>query len=179
MSSCSNYTLKGLAKSCDPSRGGIVDVYVTNFAGISAITYETGNTEVISGITMESGSSFYHFNIRKGTASFTSTLNVDDANGVNYVSTELTLQFNRMEAQKRLEMKALALNELAIIVKDANGKYWLLGEENPVIANGGQSQTGQAVGDGNFYQITFTDENTSYPKEVLASAFSYTEPSAS
>ena len=179
MSSCSNYTLKGIAKSCDASKGGVVDIYVATFDSISGISYESGNTEVVSAITMNSGKTFYHFNIRKGTASFTSTLNVDAANGVNFVSTELTMQFTRMEAAKRTEMKALALNELVVIAKDANGNYWLLGEQNPVLANGGASQTGAATSDGNFYQITLVDENDTYPKQVLASAFTFEEPLAS
>lgn len=168
MSSCSSYALNGLAKSCDPSKGGITDIYIANFDTVSAVTANSG--EVITAITMSGSTKFYHYHIRKGSCTLTETLNVDSANGTNYVSSELSLQFTRMEAEKRLEMKALALNELAILVKDANGKIWFLGEENPVMANGGASQTGQAVGDGNFYQITFTDESSTYPREVDADA---------
>ncbi len=171
MASCSNYALSGLAKSCDPSKGGIRDIYVALYSSISAVTVDSGET--ITAITSgDSSYTWYHFNVRKGTASMTSTLNVDEANGINYVETTLNLQFNRMEAKKRLEMKALSLNELAVIVKDANGAYWFLGENTPVTANGGDSQTGQAVGDGNFYGITLVDQSDSYPKEVAFSAFS-------
>ena len=99
----------------------------------------------------------------------TSTLTVDPANGVNYVSTELVLQFTKMETRKRIEMAALAVGELAFIVKDANGIYWFLGKDEPVTATAGTGQTGQAVGDGNFYNITFTDESKSWPMEVLDS----------
>ena len=171
--SCANYTLAGLAKSCEASKGGIVDIWVADYVPASAYTIEPASSvtdaDVITKI--DSACTFYHFNVRKGTCSMTSTLNVDSANGVNYVSTELSLQFTRMEAKKRLQLKALAMNELTIIVKDANGEYWVLGEENPVLANGGASQTGQAIGDGNFYQITFTDENSTYPKVIKSDGF--------
>ena len=96
----------------------------------------------------------------------TSTLNVDPANGVNYVSTDLVLLFTRMETTKRIEMAALAVNELAVIVKDANGKYWYLGYDEPVAASAGDGQTGTARGDGNRYSITLQDTSTSWPYEV-------------
>lgn len=169
MSNCSLYTLAGLAKTCEASKGGISDIYITAYENVSAITSD--NHQQITGITMVSASTkFMHYHVRKGACSMTETLNVDAANGVNYVSSELNLQFTRMETQKRLEIQAMALNECAVIVKDANGEYWYLGEENPVIATGGASQTGQAVGDGNFYAITLADENSSYPKNIKDTA---------
>lgn len=172
MSNCGLYTLAGLAKTCEASKGGISDIYITAYENVTGVTVSTGSTDVdvITGISMSGSTKFMHYHVRKGACSMTETLNVDAANGTNYVSTELNLQFTRMEAQKRLELKAMALNECAVIVKDANGEYWYLGEENPVIANGGASQTGQAVGDGNFYAITLTDENSSYPKNIKPSA---------
>ena len=170
MSNCSTYALAGLAKSCEASKGGISDIYITAHENVSAITVDD-STKKITGITMVTASTkFMHYHVRKGACSMTETLNVDAANGVNYVSTELNLQFTRMEAQKRLEIQAMALNECAVIVKDANGEYWYLGEENPVVATGGSSQTGQSVQDGNFYAITLADENSSYPKNVTAAA---------
>ena len=88
---------------------------------------------------------------------------------MNYVATELVLQFSKMETRKRIEMAALAVGELVFIVKDANGKFWYLGMDEAVTASAGNGQTGQAIGDGNFYSITLTDNANSWPYEVLAS----------
>ena len=76
------------------------------------------------------------------------------------------LQFNRMETPKRVEMTALAQNELALIVKDANGKYWLLGKDEPVMATAGEGVTGTARGDRNGYGITLQDTSLEMPFEV-------------
>ena len=66
-------------------------------------------------------------------------------------------------------MAALAVGELVFIVKDANGRYWYLGADESVTASAGSGQTGQAIGDGNFYTITLLDNADSWPSEVLPS----------
>ena len=74
-----------------------------------------------------------------------------------------------METQKRVEITALALGDLVCIVKDANGKYWYLGKDEPVNASAGDGQTGTARGDANRYTITLHDESREMPYEVDAS----------
>lgn len=174
MASCTNYALAGIAKSCDSSRGGIVDIWIGNFGDFEFTMAPSGDTagEITAVTTAVTGTpKVYHYNVRRNTASLTKTLTKDSANGTSYVSSELTLSFTKMDAKKRLEMNALSMNELFIAVKDANGEVWLLGSENAVEANGGASQTGQNVGDGNFYQITFTDDCSLYPPAFTDSAF--------
>lgn len=161
-----NVNIAGLCKDCDSSKGGIIEVLAANYGTVTP----TVSAGTITSLTVASGASFYKYEFRKGTGSMTSTLNVDAANGVNYVSTELVLQFTKMETRKRIEMAALAVGELVLIVKDANGKYWYLGKDEAVTASAGSGQTGQAVSDGNFYNITLLDNADSFPYEVEASA---------
>lgn len=156
-------TLTGLLKDCAPSKGGIKAVYIANYADFGGATLTDGE---VSAITMLNSAKFKAFFVRPQSCSMTSTLNSDPANGVSYVSTELALQFSRMETTKRTEMAALALNELVAIAQDANGKYWLLGYDNPVLATAGDGSTGQAYGDANKYGITLTDNAESFPYEV-------------
>ena len=163
--SCSQ-TLNGIARDCAASMGGIAEVLIANFDDVSAKTLTDGQ---IAAITMAGSAKFKKYAFRKGTGSMTSTLNVDSANGVNYVSTELVLQFNKMETTKRVEMAALAVNELVVIVKDCNGKYWYLGYDEAVCASAGDGQTGQARGDANRYSITLQDNAHEYPYEVSES----------
>lgn len=164
MSFC-NVNIAGLCKDCDASRGGIVEVYAANYGDLTP----TVSAGTITDITVKEGASVYKYEFRKGTGSMTSTLTIDAANGVNYVATELVLQFSKMETRKRIEMAALAVGELVFVIKDANGRYWYLGMDESVTASAGSGQTGQAIGDGNFYNITFTDNANSWPYEVLAS----------
>lgn len=156
-------TLSGLAKDCAANMGGIVEALIANFADVSSVSV-TDNQ--ISTISMASSAKFKRYSFAKNTGNLTSTYNLDPASGVRYVSSELLLQFNRMETAKRVEITALALGDLVVIVKDANGKYWYLGKDAPVNASAGDGQTGTARGDANRYTITLQDESLEMPYEV-------------
>ena len=162
-------TLNGLARDCDANMGGIVEVMIANFDDVTAKTLTDGK---ISAITMASSTYFHSYYFPKNTGNLSSTYNLDPAAGVRYVTSQLLLQFNRMETTKRVEMTALAIGDLAVIVKDANGKYWYLGYDEPVNASAGDGQTGTARGDSNRYTLTLQDESLGLPYEVLASVIS-------
>ena len=158
-------TLNGIAADCQTNVGGVREVYIANYGDVSAVTLdETSN--MIKTITMADSAKFKKYAFKKNTSSMTSTLNVDPANGVNFVQTDLSLVFAKQETVKRMEIAKLSLGELRVIVLDANGKYWFLGQEEFVSATAGTAETGTNRTDGNRYQITLTDYSSSYPYEV-------------
>lgn len=170
--SCAAYTLNGLARDCSQSMGGIKEVYIANYEDVTAATVSTeddGSKGKIGTITMKDTAKFKKYVLRKGAGSFTSNATIDNANGVNFVTTELVFNMLRMDTVKRIEMTALSVNELAVIVLDSNGIYWYLGYDNPVTASAGSGATGTAKTDGNLYSITLQDESATYPYEVDAS----------
>lgn len=159
-----NQTISGLVSDCSTSKGGVSEVYLANYEDVTDITVTDG---MVKGITMASGKKFHRYYFRPGTSSMTSTLNIDNSAGVNFVQTVLTMLYSRMETTKRVEMSALAVNDLRAIVKDANGVFWLLGEEEPVVAQAADGQTGTAKTDANRYSISLEDNNSTFPKEIL------------
>lgn len=164
--SCSQ-TLNGLPADCLSSLGGIKQVLLANFSDVTEVT--VGEDNMIETITMALEAKFKQYNFRKGTGSMTSTATIDNANGVKFVTTDLVLQFSRMETAKRIEIEAMLQGELVAIVQDANGKYWYLGKDAPLIPSAGTGQTGTASSDGNFYNITLQDESLAMPYEIDAS----------
>lgn len=162
-------TLKGLAKDCAASMGGIVRVLLANFDDVTAKTVTDG---VISAMTMASGKTFHEYAFRPNTSSMTSNWQVNAENGVAYVQTDLQMVFNRMETTKRVEIAALALADTVAIVEDANGKYWFLGNDNPLHLSAGDGQTGTARSDRNGYSVTLQDDSLGLPMEVSASIIS-------
>lgn len=158
-------TLAGITLDCASSVGGIKEVYIANYADVEMVTV-TDNK--ISQISMASNAKFKKYQFRKQTGSMTSTLNVDETAGINYVSTELSLVFTKMETAKRIEIAALAVGQLAVIVKDGNNAYWYLGYNDYVSSSAGSGNTGTAKGDSNNYSITLKDESDSFPYEVDA-----------
>lgn len=158
-----NQTLSGLVNDCATSMGGIAEAYIANREDVTGVTV---SEDKVTAITMKESAKFKKYYFKPQTGSFTSTLTVNPQNGTNYVSTDIVLQFNRMETTKRVEIAALSVNDLVLIVKDANGVYWYFGYDNPVNASAGDGQTGTARDDGNRYQITLQDTSETWPYEV-------------
>ena len=182
-------TLKGIILDCETSVGGIKEVYIAHYEDVKGVT--VGSTIKLDSnpeaepVTVDSNpeaepvtlpgdmitaidaaGKFERYQFRKQTGSMTSTLNVDEVAGINYVSTELSLVFTKMETKKRVEIAALAVGQLAVIVKDGNNKFWFLGFDDYVSSTAGSGNTGTAKGDSNNYSITLKDESDSYPYEV-------------
>ena len=157
--------LNGIAADCQTNVGGVREVYIANYGDVTAIEVDD-SSNMIKTITMADSAKFKKYAFKKNTSSMTSTLNVDPANGVNFVQTDLSLVFAKQETVKRMEIAKLSLGELRVIVLDANGKYWFLGQEEFVSATAGTAETGVNRTDGNKYTITLTDYSSSYPYEV-------------
>lgn len=158
-----NQTLTAILKDCSPSMGGILEVLLANKEDVQEVTV---TEEMISAIAMASSAKFTKFQFARNTSSMSSNYTIDPASGVRFVTTDLVMMFNRMDTQKRVAIKALAENELVGIVKDANGKYWYLGHDEPLTATAGDALTGTARADRNGYSITLQDNSHGMPYEV-------------
>lgn len=163
-------TLSGLAYDCAPSMGGIVAVYLANTTDVASLTV-TDN--VISAITMNDDGAtppvsytFKKYAFPRNTGSMSSNYTFDKTTGANFVVTDLVLVFTKMETAKRVEISALAQGELVAIVKDANGKYWYLGKDEPLTPSAGDGLTGTARADRNGYSFTLQDNSLEMPYEV-------------
>lgn len=162
-------TLNGITLDCGSSMGGIKRVYIANFGDVASIQKGTDG-EIITGVTMDEGKKFKQYQFRKNTSSMTSTLTADETTGLNYVTTEVSLVFTKMETAKRIEMTALAQAQLAVIVEDSNGVYWYVTPDEYAAASAGGGETGTAKGDRNAYTLTLTSENNTYPLEITKDA---------
>lgn len=95
---CTSAILSGLTLDCETSKGGIQKVWIANFdqtvADTVAAAAATADSIAYTAITASSVT-WYAYEFKRGTGSMTSTLNVDEANSISYVSTDLLLQFGR------------------------------------------------------------------------------------
>lgn len=162
---CNPQSFKGLPANCDANRGGVQVVYIANRSDVATVSVDD-TSNMIKTITMKDTAKFKAYHFKKGAASFTSTFTLDNANGVNFVTTVLSINFAKMETVKRIEMQALALGEMAVIILDANGKYWYLSKDEPVYASAGTGETGANRTDVNQYHVELTDESEELPYEV-------------
>ena len=167
-------TLNGIQYDCETSMGGLKAVYIANASEIAQVSVDSTTEEgqdIIDAIILTTPDSrpFRKYTFRRNTASMTSTLNVDPANGVS-ISTDVSLSFLRQDTRKRFEISALSLGELVVIVEDANGSFWYLGKDIPVMASAGGAESGTTFTDGNRYTITLQDNSKDYPYEIRTQA---------
>lgn len=164
---CKSFALSGIALGCKDNMGGIKEAYIIKSGDITEVTLNTEQSQIAT-ITLAQSAKFKTYKFRKGTGSMTSTAASDEAIGNFSVTTELALQFSKMETSKRLEIMAMCLEDVAVIVLDWNGKYWYLGYDFPVTATAATGATGTAAGDLNGYTVTLSDTSAEFPFEVPA-----------
>ena len=166
MAQICSQSLKGMSLDCSTSQGGIKKVWIADYSTVTVTKPTTGETITKNDITMSGDTKFYGYEFRRGTSSMNHTHTADETTGNNYVSTELSLVFTKMDTAKRIEMAALSVGQLAVIVLDSNGVYWYLGSDDYVSASAGGGETGAAKSDRNAYTITLKTESSTYPYEI-------------
>lgn len=164
-----NVTLTGIGYSCEPNLAGVKAVYITDWNDVSTFAVTDNN---ITKIEMASGKKFYEYVFNKNTAGLTSTLTKNETNGYQYYTNELTGNINHMDTTKHIEINELMSGRLACIVQDKNGIFWYLGQDTYATGTAMTSQTGAAPEDGNYYNLTITDESKNLPYSIDASIIS-------
>lgn len=159
-----NYTLKGIGYDCNANLAGIKTVYITYFDDVTGKTADL-DTHTISAITLSSGINWYTYEFARNTSSLNSTLTKDDANGTRYYTNTVELVFNKLTADKHLEVMALAAEKLAVIVEDNNGKKWFLGYDAYVSGVSEEVGTGASADDRNGYTVTLEGTSAYLPFE--------------
>lgn len=147
----------GWTIDCKDSQGGIVKVFIANGPAVSF----TETAGVITAISDAGGTlgpaDFFEFEVPKQTSSLTETVNASTENGTVFYQQDLILVFNKMEAAKRNQILLMAQNEdLVVVAKDGNGKYWSIGITRGASLTAGSLTSGTAYGDRNGGELTLT-----------------------
>ena len=167
--------LEAILKSCDNNSGGIYGIWINQQDNIDTITPtdpSAGLGWAITGINLVAlAPLFENYYIRRNTSSFTEEAAIDLINGSSFVTSTISLMFQRREADKSRAIKILGSGQqfLTAIVLDANGKYWYF----PYLQVTGVAEgSGTARADGSKYAVTLLAENEylSYEVDMLPAA---------
>lgn len=155
-------TISSIVRGCDGNIGGITNVYINDLANVTAITEDAATWEITA---MTVSSDFKAFEFLRNTSSYVEEDQRDLVAGSNFVRATITLVFSRREAAKSKAIKILGegQRDLAVIVKDANGKYWYFPYAQLATVTEG---SGTAKADGSKYNITLVAENENLAYEV-------------
>jgi hypothetical protein len=159
-------TLTTITKGCDNNIGGITSIYVNDMENLGTLVIDTVDWEVTSfGSLVDE---FVAFEFRRNTGSYTEELQNDFVNGSQFYLQTINLMFHRREAAKSKSLKILGegQRDLAIVVGDANGKFWYFPNAQLSAVTEG---SGQAKADGSKYAVSFVAENEFLAYEVDSS----------
>jgi len=152
---------------CASSVGGIKELSVV--AGL--ITGTSYSSEgVLTGAT--GTGTTYTFELQKQTSNMTETFQVSLENGTTFFEQAVTAVMNKMDQDKRNQLKLLAQNRnIVLFVKDNNDVIWYLGSDfDGGFVSAGTGESGTAFGDRNGYSVTIT----TYSKEPMTTLSSST-----
>jgi len=144
---------QGYTLDCRDSLGGIVEVYFTEAANVSATTEASG---VITALTKATGKRFWKYALVKDTSMFNQTMTASVANGTVVYGQELQIILNKLQTNTRNELLLLAQNSLVAVAKDSNGIYWYLGKTRGIDMTANAASTGTAQADRSGFTLTFT-----------------------
>ena len=162
-------TLESILKTCDSNIGGITSIYINDMDNITGPIVEANYIISSFGTLVDP---FLPFEFRRNTGMYTEEAAIDLVNGSSYYTQTVTLMFHRREAAKSKAIKILGegQRDLALVVGDANGKYWYFPTAQlTAVAEG----SGTAKADGSKYSITFVAENENLAFEVDASVITH------
>lgn len=157
-----NALTTGLNKSCETNAGGLNKIYITDYENISAITTGTSSTypaaDWVDGITMAGPALFYEIQTNKNVCNFTESVAIDMTNGTTFFNQVVSIVLSRRETTKRdfIEKLVAGQKQLAIIVLDSNGLYWLFGKDEGSYVTAIEGGSGTAKADANGYTLTLT-----------------------
>ena len=166
---CNSVTLASIDARCDSSFGGIKEVLVGLKDDVKSISVDSA-TGMINTLTLNTGKKMEKFLFRKNTGSYTSTVTSDPTIGNSFATTEVTLQFSKAEATKRLAIQSAINASSVVIVRDMYDQYLLLGYENEVVVSAATMQSGTQASDLSGFTLTFQDIATELPHFIDTSS---------
>ena len=157
----------GRATSCKDATGGIKGIYIHNYdEWYNNATTVIGTDNAITDISAYGNGSaasvfeVYYFALRREMANLSISVNSDPSTGTTFFEQVLTVDFIKLTLEDANKLRVLAYGRPQIIVEDNQGNLIMLGAKNGMDVTGGSIDTGQAFGDKNGMQITFTGRET-------------------
>lgn len=148
------------AEACKNTVAGIKEIYLVDYGLLG--TYTVGSSDEITDCTSSDNISLHKYEL-KGNNSFETTVNASRENGTVFYEQTLNITLKKLTKEDHKELKLLAAGRPHIFVVDQNDNVFLMGKENGADVTAGTVSTGNALGDFNGYNLTFTAQEVSPP----------------
>jgi len=152
------------AEACKDTVAGIKEVYLVDFGKLGTVTL---TDDEVTNMTGDSSNDLTAFKYEvKGNNSFETNINASRENGTVFYEQVLNMTFKKLTKEDHKELKLLAAGRPHIFIVDRNDNVFLMGKEEGADVTAGTVSTGNALGDFNGYNLTFTANEVSPPNFV-------------
>lgn len=150
-------TLSGIAKDCNPNMGGLRSVRIASWNAEDITSAGDGEASI------SNSEDFFEYEFPRGTASMTSTATINPQNGHKSFTTEIAMQFNRMDLEKRNELMKLLRGDLMVIATDENGEQWIPSITEPMNVSAMDGTIEAALDGANKFGVTLQVQSAELP----------------
>lgn len=169
---CTNaVTLGGITYDCtDVPYGGLKEILIANKSDLGQAISVDESTGVVTVGTPDAGTVVsLDFSNKDAFSNWTETKTVDPTGSVK-VEENISVEFPKMTADKRLELEKMAnpYAQLVAFVHDSADEYHMVGFEFGLYPSEIQGQTGTGRSDKNVYQLKLTGEETHLAYSITA-----------
>lgn len=171
MGCLSNFTLKGIKLDCNPVLAGIRRVYLGYNDQLTITPNAETQTATIAAKDGAETAKLYPYDVVANTGGLTSTITKNEQNGTRYYTNTIAMQFTRLDADKHLEVQAMAAEALVAVVETNDGKFWVVGADSYLSATETNVQTGSSFDDLNGYTISLAARSAYLPFEIQKDDF--------
>lgn len=171
MGCLSDFTLRGIKLDCNPVLGGIKRVYLGYNDQLTITPDTSAQTATIAAKSGATDAKLYAYDVVANTGGLTSTLTKNDQNGTRYYTNTIAMQFTRLEADKHLEVQAMAAEALVAVVETNDGKFWVVGADSYLSATDTTAQSGSSFDDLNGYTISLSARSAYLPFSIEKEGF--------
>lgn len=164
-------TLNDIGVDCSLAAGGIKRFIICPRDAVNIPSPNANNMIDVADFTCKDPSANTHFveyKFRPQTSSITTTADVDVAIGSASVTSEISLQFTRMETTKRVALQQLIGVGAVALVQTFDNQWVMVGYDMPIYATNLVQQSGMNISDLNGYTVTLTDISLQLPFFCIA-----------
>lgn len=158
------------ADVCDYSLKQVTDLYLANYADVTATTVSAEGKREVATITLAASAKFYHLEPNKDSVSYNDDLQLGDA-GSKYRASSLTFSLGgKYDSDAVDALDALSLGRYVIVAALSDGSYIMFGRVVPMEANAASFQSAAEATGFNGTTYTFTANTNESPLPLAEAA---------
>lgn len=175
-----NTNIVPIGLDCLENMGGIDTTYVMPYRNLDKTLYTNGFDINTTGHTItnigliDSGSTaiFQEIQVNENSSVWQETRQMDLANGSAGQEVTTTITFSKSDGDTRYNVNNMIKQRSLVIIKNNDGRYFLLGFRKGGFWNSGDYSSGTSITDRNGFAITFTSYELELVYEVSSSLIS-------